>query len=138
MYASCSNAMVASMRPAQTKAQSIAIVDDDEDVRKAVHTVLRSAGLLAQSFASAEDFLSSAERSETACLIADIEMPGMNGLELQARLTADGFRIPIIFITAYGDTRTRTRAMNAGALDFLEKPFDDTILLERIRVALGT
>jgi FixJ family two-component response regulator len=126
------------MKPTQPAAKSIAIVDDDEDVRRAVHAVLRSAGLSARAFASAEEFLGSGHRNHTACLIADIEMPGMNGLELQARLTEDGYRIPIIFITAYGDTRTRTRAMNAGALDFLEKPFDDTTLLDRIQVALGT
>lgn len=130
--------MVAGMKPTQDNARSIAIVDDDEDVRKAVHAVLKSAGLLARSFASAEEFLGSGQRGETACLIADIEMPGMNGLDLQARLTEDGCRIPIIFITAYGDARTRMRAMNAGALDFLEKPFDDTILLERIHTALQT
>lgn len=126
------------MKPMQTEAQLVAIVDDDEDVRNAVHAVLKSAGLSPRSFASAEEFLGSGKRSETACLISDIEMPGMNGLELQARLAEDGGRIPIIFITAYGNTRTRTRAMKAGALDFLEKPFDDEILLERVRTALGT
>lgn len=122
----------------EPKAQWIAIVDDDEDVRKAVHAVLKSAGLLPRAFASAEEFLDSAQRGETACLISDIEMPGMNGLDLQARLTQDGSRIPIIFITAYGDTRTRMRAMNGGAVDFLEKPFDDNVLLDRIRAALET
>ncbi|HTJ26256.1 MAG TPA: response regulator [Candidatus Limnocylindria bacterium] len=126
------------MKAVQPEAQAIAIVDDDEDVRKAVHAVLRSAGLHSRSFASAEEFLGSSERCETACLITDIEMPGMSGLDLQARLADDGCPIPIIFITAYGDTRTRTRAMNAGALDFLQKPFDDNVLLERIRAALGT
>jgi two-component system, LuxR family, response regulator FixJ len=126
------------MKPMQPKAQSIAIVDDDEDVRKAVHAVLKSAGLLPRAFASAEEFLESAQRGETACLISDIQMPGMNGLDLQARLAEDGCRIPIIFITAYGDTRTRMRAMKAGAVDFLEKPFDDNVLIERIRAALGT
>ena len=126
------------MKPMQTEAQLVAIVDDDEDVRNAVHAVLKSAGLSPRSFASAEDFLGSGKRSETACLISDIEMPGMNGLELQARLAEDGGRIPIIFITAYGNARTRTRAMKAGALDFLEKPFDDEILIERVRTALGT
>jgi two-component system, LuxR family, response regulator FixJ len=126
------------MKPMQAKTQSIAIVDDDEGVRNGVHAVLKSAGLLPRSFASAEEFFGSGERCETACLIADIQMPGMNGLELQARLAEDGCRIPIIFITAYGDTRARMRAMEAGALDFLEKPFDEGVLLERIRVALGT
>ncbi len=117
--------------------QLIVIVDDDEDVRGGVHAMLKSDGLLPLSFASAEDFLRSGKRSDTACLIADLEMPGMNGLELQARLAEDGERIPIIFITAYGDERTRTRATEAGALDFLEKPFDDEVLLERVRAALG-
>lgn len=122
----------------QPPVQPIAIVDDDEDVRKAVHAVLTSAGLLPRSFASAQEFLNSGLRSEIGCLIADIEMPGMNGLELQARLAEDGFRIPIIFITAYGDTRTRMRAIMAGAHGFLEKPFDDNVLLERIYTALGS
>jgi FixJ family two-component response regulator len=126
------------MKPLQTEAHLVAIVDDDEDVRNAVHAVLKSAGMSPRSFASAEEFLGSGNRSETACLISDIEMPGMNGLELQARLVEDGRPIPIIFITAYGNTRTRMRAMKAGALDFLEKPFDDEVLLERVRAALGT
>lgn len=125
------------MKPIQTEAPLVAIVDDDEDVRNAVHAVLKSAGLSPRSFASAEEFLGFGNRSETACLISDIEMPGMNGLELQARLAEDGGGVPIIFITAYGNTRTRTRAMKAGALDFLEKPFDDEVLLERVRTALG-
>jgi FixJ family two-component response regulator len=125
------------MKPTQPEAQVIAIVDDDEGVRSAVHAVLKSAGLSPRSFASAEEFLGYGKRSETACLIADIEMPGMNGLELQAKLAEDDGRIPIIFITAYGNTMTRMRAMNAGALAFLEKPFDDEVLLERVRTALG-
>jgi FixJ family two-component response regulator len=122
----------------QPEPQLIAIVDDDEDVRSAVHAILKSAGLSPRSFASAEEFLGFGKRSETACLIADIEMPGMNGLELQARLAEIGGQIPIIFITAYGNTRTRMRAMKAGALAFLEKPFDDEVLLERVRAALAT
>ncbi|HTJ28286.1 MAG TPA: response regulator [Candidatus Limnocylindria bacterium] len=126
------------MKPTQPDAQSIAVVDDDEDVRKAVHGVLRSAGFLPRAFASAEDFLHSGQRSQTACLIADVEMPGMSGLQLQARLAEDGLRIPIIFITAYPDARTRSRAMNAGAVDFLEKPFDNDILLARITSVLAS
>jgi FixJ family two-component response regulator len=118
-------------------ARSIAIVDDDEDVRKAVHSFLKSAGLLPRSFASAEEFLHSAERIETACLISDIAMPGMTGLDLQARLAKDGWGIPIIFITAYGDDATRARAMKAGALEFLQKPFDDNVLLGRVRAILA-
>ncbi|MDB5070890.1 MAG: response regulator receiver protein [Candidatus Eremiobacteraeota bacterium] len=116
----------------------IAIVDDDEDVRSAVHAVLKSDGFSALAFASSQEFLHCGKRSETACLIVDLEMPGMSGLGLQARLAADGEHIPIIFITAYGNERMRARAMDAGALDFLEKPFKDETLLERIRAAVGT
>ena len=116
----------------------IAVVDDDEDVRSAVHAVLKSDGFRPLAFASVLEFLRCGKRRETACLIVDLEMPGLSGLDLQARLAEDGERIPIIFITAYGNERTRTRAMNAGALDFLEKPFKDEVLLERVRTAVGT
>ncbi|MEA2719572.1 MAG: hypothetical protein QOJ39_1436 [Candidatus Eremiobacteraeota bacterium] len=116
----------------------IAVVDDDEDVRSAIYAVLRSDGFLPLAFASAQEFLRCGKRSETACLIVDLEMPGMSGLDLQAGLARDGQRIPIIFVTAYGTERTRTRAMDAGALDFLEKPFEDDVLLERVRAAVGT
>jgi FixJ family two-component response regulator len=120
----------------QRKTQSISIVDDDESVRTAVHGVLKSVGLKARSFASAEEFLRSGHQSETACLITDIQMPGMSGLELQAALAEEDCRIPIIFITAYGDANTRTQAMRAGAVEFLGKPFDDDVLLESVRTAL--
>jgi FixJ family two-component response regulator len=123
---------------AQRKAHLIAIVDDDESVRNAVQGVLKSVGMKARTFASAEEFLDSGQRAATACLITDVQMPGMNGLELQAALAKVDDRIPIIFITAYGNTRTRTQAMAAGALAFLEKPFDDDVLLENVRVALQT
>jgi len=120
------------------KTQLIAIVDDDESARSAIHGVLKSVGLNTRSFASAEEFLESGQQSETACLITDIRMPGMSGLELQARLAEENFRIPVIFITAYGDTRMRTQAMKAGAMMFLGKPFDDEVLLESVRAALKT
>ena len=120
------------------KTQLIAIVDDDESARSAIHGVLKSVGLNTRSFASAEEFLESGQQSETACLITDIRMPGMSGLELQARLAEENFRIPVIFITAYGDTRMRTQAMRAGAIMFLGKPFDDEVLLESVRAALKT
>ena len=119
------------------KTQLIAIVDDDESARSAIHGVLKSVGLKARSFASAEEFLASGQQSETACLITDIRMPGMSGLELQATLAEQDCRIPIIFITSYGDTRTRTQAMRGGAVGFLGKPFDDKVLLESVRSALG-
>jgi FixJ family two-component response regulator len=120
----------------QDKTQLIAIVDDDESVRTAVHGVLKSVGLKTRSFASAEEFLRSGHQSETACLITDIQMPGMSGLELQATLAEEDRRIPVIFITAYGDARTRAQAMRAGAVEFLGKPFDDDVLLETVRAAL--
>jgi FixJ family two-component response regulator len=92
--------------------------------------------LLAQSFASAEEFLRSGHQHDTACLITDIRMPGMSGLELQAQLNADHCRIPTIFITAHGDAKMRMQAMRAGAVEFLAKPFDDEALLESVRAAM--
>jgi FixJ family two-component response regulator len=118
------------------KPQLIAVVDDDESVRCAVHGVLKSVGLKTRSFASAEEFLRSGHQSDTACLITDIQMPGMNGLELQATLAEEDYRIPIIFITAYGDAKTRMHAMTGGAVEFLVKPFNDDALLESVRAAL--
>ena len=118
------------------KAKMVAIVDDDDLMRTALQGLLKSAGLLAQSFASAEEFLRSGHQHNTACLITDIRMPGMSGLELQAQLNADHCRIPTIFITAHGDAKMRMQAMRAGAVEFLAKPFDDEALLESVRAAL--
>ena len=114
----------------------IAIVDDDELMRGALQGMLKSVGFPSQAFASAEEFLESGLRDETGCLIADIRMPGMSGLELQARLNAESYRIPTIFITAHGDTKMRMQALRAGAVEFLAKPFDDEVLLESVRAAL--
>ena len=114
----------------------VAIVDDDDLMRTALQGLLKSAGLLAQSFASAEEFLRSGHQRDTACLITDIRMPGMSGLELQAHLNADHCRIPTIFITAHGDAKMRMQAMRAGAAEFLAKPFDDEALLESVRAAM--
>jgi FixJ family two-component response regulator len=114
----------------------IAIVDDDDLMRSALQGLLKSVGLPARAFASAEEFLQSGEQRKTACLIADIRMPGMSGLELQAKLNAERCRIPTIFITAHGDVKMRMLALRAGAVEFLAKPFDDEILLENVRVAL--
>jgi FixJ family two-component response regulator len=114
----------------------VAIVDDDELMRAALGGLLKSAGLPAQSFASAEEFLRSGHQHDTACLITDIRMPGMSGLELQAQLNADHCRIPTIFITAHGDAKMRMQAMRAGAVEFLAKPFDDEALLESVRAAM--
>jgi FixJ family two-component response regulator len=118
------------------KKQLIAIVDDDECVRSAVDGVLKSLGLNTRTFVSAEEFLVSGQQGDTACLITDIQMPGMSGLELQARLAAENYQIPIIFITAYGNTRIRMQALRDGAVEFLGKPFDDEALLAAVRGAL--
>jgi FixJ family two-component response regulator len=114
----------------------VAIVDDDELMRSALQGMLKSVGLPSQAFASAEEFLKSGQHQQTACLIADIRMPGMSGLELQAKLNAEHCRIPTIFITAHGDTKMRMQALRAGAVEFLAKPFDDEVLLESVRAAL--
>jgi len=122
---------------ASERAKMVAVVEDDESYRGALQRLLKSAGFQVQSFASAEDFLDSGQQHETACLIADIRMPGMSGLDLQAKLNADHCPIPIIFITAHGDEQMRLQAMRGGAVKFLGKPFDCAILLESLRVALG-
>lgn len=114
----------------------VAIVDDDDLMRTALQGLMKAVGWPAQAFASAEEFLKSGQQSETACLIADIRMPGMSGLELQARLNAEHCRIPTIFITAHGDAKMRMQALRAGAVEFLAKPFDDEALLESVRAAL--
>ena len=120
----------------QGKAKVVAIVDDDDLMRTALQGLLKSAGLLSQSFASAEEFLGSGLQHETACLITDIRMPGISGLELQAQLNADHCRIPTVFITAHGDAKMRMQAMRAGAMEFLAKPFDDEVLLGSVRAAM--
>jgi FixJ family two-component response regulator len=114
----------------------IAIVDDDDLMRNALQGLLKSVGLPARAFASAEEFLKSGQPDQIACLIADIRMPGMSGLELQAKLNAARCRIPIIFITAHGDAKMRMQALRAGAVEFLAKPFDDEVLLGNVRAAL--
>lgn len=114
----------------------VAIVDDDELIRASVGGLMKEAGLPALTFASAEEFLTSGEEKRTACLIVDIRMPGMSGLELQAKLNSAHQWIPIIFITAQGDEKLRLQALRAGAVEFLSKPFDDQVLLETVRAAL--
>jgi FixJ family two-component response regulator len=116
-------------------AKMVAIVDDDESMRSALHSMLKSVGFPSQGFASAEEFLRSGQQ-QTACLITDLRMPGMSGLELQARLNAELSRIPIIFISAHGDEELRLQALRAGAVEFLAKPFDHKKLLEMVRMAL--
>lgn len=115
----------------------ISIVDDDESVREATKGLVRSLGYAAATFASAEEFLDSDQMQDTSCLITDIQMPGLNGVDLQRRLMADGARFPVIFVTAFPDERTRKRVLDAGAADFLSKPFSDEQLISSLDMALG-
>jgi FixJ family two-component response regulator len=103
----------------------ISIVDDDESVREATKGLVRSMGYAAATFASAEEYLQSESLQDTACLIADVHMPGMSGIDLQNRLIAEGHRTPIIFITAFPEDGVRARAMKAGAICFMSKPCSD-------------
>jgi FixJ family two-component response regulator len=120
----------------QGKTKLVAIVDDDHSMRGALQGLLKSIGVPSQVFASAEEFLNSGQQHQAACLITDIRMPGISGLELQARLNAEHCRIPTIFITAHDDGQMRMRALRAGAVEFLAKPFDDDALIETVRAAL--
>ena len=114
----------------------ISIVDDDDSLRNSLGNLLRSVGLRVQEFPSAAAFLGSQDVRETACLILDVRMPGMNGLELQ-RLIADAdWRVPIVFITSHADDDARARALGAGAVGFLSKPFREQELLDAIDTAL--
>ena len=122
--------------PQNQRANLVVIVDDDESIQNALQDLLESAGVPAKAFGSAEDFLDSGLDREAGCLISDIRMPRMSGLELQARLRANRCDVPIIFITAHGDARTRVKAMGEGAIGFLSKPFDHQILLGTVRAAL--
>jgi FixJ family two-component response regulator len=115
----------------------ISIVDDDESIRRTTTFLVESFGFRAAAFESAENFLKSGELHETSCVIVDVQMPAMNGFELQSELAAAGYAIPIIFVTAYEDKESRGRAMQAGAVAFLSKPFSDEQLIQTVRSALG-
>jgi FixJ family two-component response regulator len=115
----------------------ISIVDDDDSLRNSLNNLIRSVGFGAQGFSSAEAFLNSTQLHDTACLILDVRMPGMSGLDLQRQMVADNSRIPIVFITSHGDDNARTRALEAGAVDFLYKPFREEALLKAIDLALN-
>jgi FixJ family two-component response regulator len=111
------------------KTPMICIVDDDQAVRDATKALIRSLGYRVATFASAEEFLKSERLHDTACLISDVQMPGLTGIELQDRLAASGHRIPIIFMTAFPDDRVRDRAMGSGAVSFMSKPFSEANLI---------
>ena len=114
----------------------IFIVDDDASVRRALKRLIVSAGLPVKTFASGEEFLSSGPPTVPGCVILDVRMPGLSGLDLQSRLAERGCTLPVIFMTAHEDDQLRSRAIEAGAADFLYKPLDDEVLLEAINTAI--
>ena len=122
--------------PMDRTSRLIAIIDDDEAMQDSLRDLLEAAGLAARCFGSAEEFLKSDLHGKAACLIVDIRMPRMSGLELQTKLKEEECNVPIIFITAHGDARMRIQAMRRGAVEFLAKPFDHHLLLKRVRAAL--
>ncbi|MCK5662611.1 MAG: response regulator transcription factor, partial [Thiotrichaceae bacterium] len=117
-------------------APCVFIVDDDEQVRSALTLLMESVGLKAESFASASDYLQQFDASKSGCLILDVRMPGISGLDLQARLSAETIHPPIIIITGHGDVPMAVRAVNAGAVDFIEKPFNNQSMLDNVHRAL--
>ena len=131
----CHHATLKGMAMDQTS-KLIAIIDDDEAMQDSLRDLMEAAGLVARCFGSAQEFLESGLHRQAACLITDILMPKMSGLQLQARLKDEECNIPIIFITAYGDAGMRIQAMREGAVEFLSKPFDHHLLLKRVRAAL--
>src|SRR5579864_612493 len=122
--------------PVDRTSKLIAIIDDDEAMQDSLRDLMEAAGLVARCFGSAEEFLESGLHRQATCLITDILMPKMSGLELQTALRDAESDIPIIFITAYGDAKTRIQAMREGAVEFLAKPFDHQLLLKTVRAAL--
>jgi FixJ family two-component response regulator len=120
-----------------TKVSIISIVDDDNSVRESLHSLLRSVGFSVHVFISAEDFLKSDHLDKTDCLILDVRMPGMTGIELQRQLKAQGCQIPIIFISAHADEETRTQALSAVAVAFLAKPLNEEMVLTALKAALN-
>ena len=114
----------------------ISVVDDDDSIRESLRGLIRSVGFAVNVFASAEEFLNSDHLHNTDCLILDVRMPGMNGLELQRQLAISDRKLPVIFITAHGDEEARSRALNGGAVDYLLKPFSEEALLNAIHTAL--
>jgi FixJ family two-component response regulator len=124
------------VKDALAQCGAIAIVDDDEPLREALASVLRAAGLPVAAFASAEEFLESAYVKDAGCVILDVRLPGMSGVDLQRQLARAGSKVPIIFVTAHGDERLRDLVTAAGASDFLNKPVRSGVLLQAIRNAL--
>src|SRR3984885_8913668 len=128
--------MGATHQPRSQTSKLIAIIDDDQSMRDTLLDLIESTGLVARCFGSAEEFLEYDLHRQVGCLIAEIQMPGMSGLELQARLKEEQCNIPIIFITSNGGSRMRIQAMREGAVEFLAKPLDYQLLLKTVRAAL--
>jgi len=122
---------------AAKKARVVCVVDDDESLRRSVRNLLSSVGFRVETFVSAEEFLESAHRANTGCLVLDLRMAGMNGLDLLRHLAATGSRIPVIILTAHGDQEARRQSLEAGAVAFLGKPFRSDALVDAVRTALG-
>ena len=116
---------------------TVFVVDDDMSIREGLGSLIRSAGLRVETFASAQEFLARPQADFPSCLVLDVRMPGLSGLDLQKRLAEVNIEIPIVFITGHGDVPTSVRAMKAGAAEFLTKPFRDQDLLEAIRQAIS-
>jgi FixJ family two-component response regulator len=116
---------------------TLSVIDDDASVRAATNNLLRSHGYTVHTFASAEEFLQSAHLNDTSCVIADVQMPVMSGVELLTTMRAQGYRVPFIFITAFPDESIRARALKAGAICFLAKPFAGPTLIDCLNTALG-
>jgi FixJ family two-component response regulator len=122
----------------QEKKAIVYIVDDDDSVRGALKRLIRSMGMEAQTFASGADFLKSKFRDQKTCLVADVRMPGMSGLELHQKLIERGFKLPVIYITGFDDAETRSQARKSGAFGYFLKPVDDQALLDTILLALSS
>jgi FixJ family two-component response regulator len=121
----------------EPRTRVVCIVDDDESLRRSVGNLLSSVGFRVETFASAEEFLESTHRSNTGCLVLDLRMAGMKGLDLLRHLAATGSGIPVIILTAHGDEEARRQSLEAGAVAFLAKPFRSEALLDAVRTALG-
>jgi FixJ family two-component response regulator len=117
--------------------QVICIIEDDESVRRALRRLIRSMGLEVEAFATAEEFLESIKQTLPCCLILDVNLPGLNGFELQQRLQAEGHNIPFVIITAYAEERVREQAFKAGAIAFLAKPFEERMLLQAVSLVVN-
>jgi len=115
---------------------TVFVVDDDEAVRCAVSLLIRSVGFEVETYASAQEFIDAYDERRPGCLVLDLRMPGMGGLELQEKLSREGSGIPVIIITGHGDVPMAVRAIKRGAVDFLEKPFDDRMLIDRVHQAI--